>query len=61
MKISNFTKGVLFTAIGGIGWGISGICSQHIFHAYGVDSSWLTAVRMVFSGLLLLLIALGEL
>ncbi len=43
MGKSDFTKGVIFTAAGGIGWGISGICGQYIFHEYAVDSSWMTA------------------
>ena len=60
MGKSDFTKGVIFTAAGGIGWGISGICGQYIFHEYAVDSSWMTAVRMIFSGLLLLSIVIPK-
>jgi len=48
------SKGALLAAAGAIGWGISGVCSQYLFSLYTLDSGWLTAVRMVFSGLLLL-------
>lgn len=55
MQCSNFTKGVIFTTLGGVGWGISGVCGQYVFHEYHIDSSWLTATRMILSGVLLLL------
>ena len=47
-------RGVFFSAMGGIGWGISGVCSQYLFALYDLDSAWLTALRMVLSGILLL-------
>lgn len=62
MKDKEFLKGMLFTAAGGIGWGISGVCGQYLFMEYNTDTSWLTSIRMLFSGLLLLAMAvpLGE-
>lgn len=57
MKISNFKKGVLFTATGSIGWGISGVCSQFLFSNYGFSPSFLTASRMFFSGIVLLVLS----
>lgn len=54
LHISNLKKGVLYTTIGAVGWGVSGVCSQFLFTDYGLDSSWLTAIRMFFSGILLL-------
>lgn len=50
-------KGLLLAAFGSTSWGVSGVCSQYLFMKYDIDSSWLTAVRMVFSGLALLIIA----
>ena len=50
----NYTKGLFYATLGALGWGISGICSQYLFMNYDVDSSWVTAVRMVLSGILLL-------
>ncbi len=49
--------GVLYTMSGGICWGFSGACGQYLFARYGLDSLWLTAVRMMLAGILL--IALG--
>lgn len=57
MQVSNFTKGALLAATGGIGWGISGVCSQFLFSEYSINPSWLTSVRMILSGIILLLIA----
>ena len=53
-------KGLLLAAFGSSSWGLSGVCSQYLFMKYDIDSSWLTAVRMVFSGIALLLIALPK-
>lgn len=53
MSYGDMKKGVLLTASGAIGWGASGVCSQYLFSAYEVDAGWLTAVRMIFAGLLL--------
>lgn len=60
MNLSNFQKGVLFTAAGSLGWGISGVCSQYLFSHYEISSPWLTSVRMVLSGIILLLIVLPK-
>lgn len=54
MSDKRFMKGILLTAAGGIGWGISGVCGQYLFMEYNMDTSWLTSVRMLFSGLMLL-------
>ena len=51
-------KGNLFAAAGAAGWGISGVCSQYLFSEYQVESGWLTAVRMLLSGVILLGIVL---
>ena len=58
MEIKNSSKilrGTLFTIIGGICWGFSGACGQYLFTNYGMDTAWLTSVRMIFAGLLLVL------
>ena len=58
MDKKHYLKGILFASAGSIGWGISGVCSPYLFMEYDLDSSWLTAVRMVLSGIALLIIAL---
>lgn len=60
MKLKPYTKGLLLTAAGAVGWGISGVCSQSLFAHYTLSSDWLTAVRMLLSGMLLLLLCLPK-
>jgi len=57
MKNETRVRGILFTAAGGIGWGLSGVCGQYLFANYRLDSAWLTAVRMVFAGVILICMA----
>ena len=53
-------RGIACTSAGAIGWGLSGVCSQALFAEYGISSGWLTAVRMVFAGILLLLMSMRQ-
>jgi drug/metabolite transporter (DMT)-like permease len=42
-------------------WGISGTVAQALFHHYHFTTEWLTSARLVFSGMILLLVSLvGE-
>lgn len=59
MKNKNL-RGLFFASMGALSWGISGVCSQYLFMNYVIDSSWLTAVRMVLSGIVLLILAAFE-
>lgn len=52
----NTVKGILYTVFGGILWGFSGTCGQFLFMNYGVDASWLTTVRMIGAGIVLILV-----
>lgn len=60
MNRSNTIKGFLYASTGSIGWGISGVCSQSLFMNYDLSSEWLTAIRMVCSGVVLLLLTLSK-
>ena len=60
MAKGNTAKGFLLAALGGISWGLSGVCSQYLFTQYALSADWLTAVRMVLSGVALLLIAFSR-
>ena len=60
MARGNTAKGFLLAALGGISWGLSGVCSQYLFTQYALSADWLTAVRMVLSGVALLLIAFSR-
>lgn len=57
MKNKSKMRGLFFASLGAMSWGISGVCSQFLFMNYDVDSSWLTAIRMVLSGILLLILS----
>ena len=60
MEKSNNIRGYMCAILGGLSWGISGVCSQYLFTKYDVSADWLTAVRMLLSGILLLIIALPK-
>lgn len=60
MNHKKYILGLLLTSAGAIGWGISGVCGQYLFMKYNMDSAWLTAIRMVLSGILLLLLVLRK-
>lgn len=47
------TRGIIFTLAGGTMWGLSGVCGQYLFTNYDVNSSWLTAIRMLGAGVVL--------
>lgn len=47
------TRGVFCTLLGGILWGLSGVCGQYLFIHYNVPSGWLTVARMLGAGILL--------
>lgn len=46
-------RGMICTLLGGAFWGFSGTCGQFLFSEYGVDSAWLTAVRLLGAGIVL--------
>ena len=47
-------RGFLCAALGGVCWGASGTVGQYLFTRQGVDSGWLTVVRMFLAGVCLL-------
>ena len=60
MEQKQIFKGAALACLGAFGWGISGICSQYLFMHYDLAADWLTAVRMVLSGIVLLATALPK-
>ena len=58
MKINRQTRGILCTLLGGAMWGFSGCCGQLLFSRYGVDSAWLTLMRLLGAGTILTLLGL---
>ena len=55
--MSKYTKGVLITLLGGVCWGLSGTCSQYLCSVQGMDTRWVTALRLLGAGVVLLLLA----
>ncbi len=60
MTSSSQYHGILYCVAGALTWGINGVVSQFVFTHYVVNSSWLTAIRMIGAGLLLLLLCLSS-
>lgn len=53
--MSRNTLGTAFALIGGIFWGISGVCGQYLFQNKGVTARWLVPVRLLIAGAVLLI------
>ena len=51
-------KYILLTIIAAIGWGFSGTCSEHLFKTYGTNGEWLTSIRLLTAGIMLIIICL---
>lgn len=47
-------KGIIITLLGGTFWGISGTMGQFLFQNYHLNTMWLTTMRMIFAGIILL-------
>ena len=43
----NNIKGYMLAILGGVSWGISGVCSQYLFTQYDLSADWLTAVELI--------------
>ena len=53
-------RGSVCAALGGICWGFSGTCGQYLFSRFGVSTLWLTCVRLLCAGILMLCMALPK-
>lgn len=53
-------KGILFTILGGIFWGLSGVCGQYLFAAKGLNAKWMVTIRLVTAGFIMLMIAYAK-
>lgn len=50
-------KGILLVIIGAMLWGVSGTVAQYLFQEKGFTAEWLVVIRLLASGLILLLYA----
>lgn len=60
MEERQFARGVALTLLGGTLWGLSGTCAQYLIQYKGFAPQWLTPVRLLCAGLLLLLYELRK-
>lgn len=54
METKKTIRGSVYAILGGILWGISGTVSQYLFTYKGLNSEWITTVRMLMAGMLLI-------
>ena len=52
--------GALCCMIGATSWGFSGTCGEALFSSYPIDAAWVTALRMLGAGTILLLAAAAK-
>lgn len=57
MKFQPRMKGILLVIIGAMLWGVSGTVAQYLFQEKGFTAEWLVVIRLLASGLILLLYA----
>ena len=43
----NNIKGYMLAILGGVSWGISGVCSQYLFTQYDLSADWITAIELI--------------
>lgn len=53
-------RGYAITTFAAICWGFSGVCGELLVKRYAVDPEWLTSVRMILAGGLLIAFILGR-
>ena len=58
MKNSLRIKGLFLVTFGALLWGISGTVAQYLFQSENFKPEWLVVIRMLISGILLLIIGL---
>lgn len=55
MKFQSRIKGIILVIIGAMLWGISGTVAQYLFQKMDFSPEWLVVVRLLLSGMILLL------
>ncbi|AKN30968.1 transporter [Clostridium carboxidivorans P7] len=58
MQFQLRVKGIILVIIGAMLWGVSGTAAQYLFQQKGFTAEWLTVIRLLLSGIILLLYAL---
>lgn len=50
-------KGIMYVVLGAMFWGFGGTVSQQLFESYQIPLDWFITIRLILSGLFLLLLA----
>ncbi|URZ05182.1 DMT family transporter [Clostridium felsineum] len=56
MKFNSRIKGIVLVILGAMLWGISGTVAQYLFQKKGFSPEWLVVIRLLVSGVILLLV-----
>ncbi len=54
---NNYLRGILLTLIGAIAWGFSGACGQMLTQNIKIDAAYVTFLRMLFAGIILIAVS----
>ncbi len=57
MVLNDRSKGIFLVLTAALFWGISGTVSQYLFQTLHISTEWLTTVRLISAGFLLIIIA----
>ena len=57
---SKTAAGIVLSLLGGIFWGFSGSCGQYLFTYHSVDSKWIVPIRMISTGIILLILSFAK-
>lgn len=57
MNFKSRTKGIMLVIFGAMLWGVSGTVAQYLFQVRGFSAEWLVVIRLLVSGLILLVYA----
>ncbi|MCC8141404.1 MAG: DMT family transporter [Lachnospiraceae bacterium] len=56
--MSKYSRGIWAAVIGAVCWGVAGTATQYLTSVQGMDSEWLTQIRLIFGGLILVVFGL---
>lgn len=60
MQTNHHMRGIIYASLAAILWGMTGITSQYLFQAGGVNVAWMMGVKMFLASITLLIIAYSK-
>lgn len=58
--MSRTKKGILLTILGGVFWGLSGVSGQYLFTEKEITPQWLVTMRLIMSGVIMIVVTAGS-